>query len=68
MGWLAPDSAPTTGRFIAKFRSRNDRNRMVVLERSHTATGSVIGVAGGLFEWDMGEMVGWHPLPDGLND
>ena len=67
MGWKPPEDAPEVGEFIARFRS-NGREKNVVLERSRTASGRVIGVAAGLFEWDMGKMIGWHPLPEGLSD
>jgi len=66
MAWLKPAEAPKTGMFLAKFVSAHDRERIVVLERSRTNTGTVMGTAGGLFEWDMGRMIGWHPLPEGL--
>ena len=35
-------------------------------EGKHSGTGSITGIAGGFFEWDLGTMPGWYPLPEGL--
>lgn len=68
MAWLNPATTPPPeyGEFLVKFRS-NGRDRLYVLSRRASANGKPIGVAGGLFEFDLGEMIGWHPLPEGLD-
>lgn len=68
MAWLDPATAPppAVGEFLIKARSRNGVERKMVLRRTETTGGKVIGVAGGVFEFDLGQIVGWHPLPEGL--
>lgn len=66
MAWKDPTTAPTNGEFLAKFRSGRGTIRKVVLTRSESATGKFIGTAAGVFEFDLGEMLGWHPLPEDL--